>query len=209
MKLGEMSSVLNVVNTFARLSACSVTGPRNITTCAYPLYFQATNILLGEPLKKKKRLDPNIVRAREERKKKKLEKQIRRMEKNSKQLKPLFEVEISPELSSREKELSRQVMPLSTEETERRALLEKEWNRYKQEQWINNVRVIESIVLSQEKALKELRAASEQLYKKAVEFDDSILPYNTIGPVHTPPINNYDSPDGEYIDITLKYEGET
>ena len=115
------------------------------------------------------------------------------MEKNSKQLKPLSEVEIPPELISREKyvaalritailfliswcrsnnvlgELSRQVMPLSAEETERRSLLEKEWNRYKHEQWINNVRVIESIVLSQEKALKELRAASEQLYKKAVE----------------------------------------
>ena len=131
------------------------------------------------------------------------------MEKNSKQLKPLYEIEIPPELISREKELSRRVIPLSTEEAERRALLEKEWNRYKQEQWINNLRVIESIVLSQEKALKELRAASEQLYKKAIELDDSILPYNTIGPVHTPPINNYDSPDGEYIDITYKYDGET
>lgn len=137
-------------------------------------------------------MDPNILRAREERKRKKLEKQIRRMEKNSKQLKPLFEVEIPPELIDRAKyvtalrisyfifnivmqgqqcsrELTRQVAPLSAEETERRALLEKEWNRYKHEQWINNVRVIESIALSQEKALKELRAASEQLYKKAVE----------------------------------------
>lgn len=34
---------------------------------------------------------------------------------------------------------------------------------------MNNMRVIESIVLSQEKALKELKAASKQLYKKAVE----------------------------------------
>ena len=154
-------------------------------------------------------MDPNIIRAREERKKKKLMKQIRRMEKSSKQLKPLFEVEIPPELISRKQELTRQVAPLSEQETERRTLLEKEWNRYKHKQWMNNVRVIESIVLSQEKALKELKAASKQLYKKAVEFDDSFLPYNTIGPVHTPPINNYDSPDGEYVDITLKYEGET
>lgn len=46
-------------------------------------------------------MDPNIIRAREERKKKKLMKQIRRMEKSSKQLKPLFEVEIPPELISR------------------------------------------------------------------------------------------------------------
>lgn len=48
----------------------------------------------AEPLKKKKRLDPAIIRAREERRKKKIEKQIRRLEKNARQLKPIEECEV-------------------------------------------------------------------------------------------------------------------
>lgn len=46
-------------------------------------------------MKKKKKIDPAIVKAREERRRKKLEKQIRRLEKNARQLKPIDEVEVS------------------------------------------------------------------------------------------------------------------
>lgn len=45
-------------------------------------------------MKKKKRLDPAIIKAREDRRKKKLEKQIRRLEKNARQLKPIDECEV-------------------------------------------------------------------------------------------------------------------
>jgi large subunit ribosomal protein L40 len=48
----------------------------------------------AEPLKKKKKVDPAVLKAREDRKKKKLEKQIRRLEKNARQVKPLEECEI-------------------------------------------------------------------------------------------------------------------
>lgn len=48
----------------------------------------------GEPLKKKRRLDPAIIRQREERRKKKLEKAIRRLEKHAKQLKPIADLEV-------------------------------------------------------------------------------------------------------------------
>lgn len=47
----------------------------------------------AEPLKKKKKLDPAIVKAREERRRKRIEKQIRRLEKNARQLKPIEEIE--------------------------------------------------------------------------------------------------------------------
>ena len=50
--------------------------------------------LRAEPLKKKKRIDPAVVRAREERRRRKLEKAIRRLEKSSRQLKPLAELEL-------------------------------------------------------------------------------------------------------------------
>jgi len=45
-------------------------------------------------LKKKKRLDPAVIKAREDRKRRKLEKAIRRLEKHAKQLKPLDETEV-------------------------------------------------------------------------------------------------------------------
>jgi large subunit ribosomal protein L40 len=45
-------------------------------------------------MKKKKKMDPAVIKAREERKRKKLEKHIRRLEKNQSQLKPIDECEI-------------------------------------------------------------------------------------------------------------------
>lgn len=55
--------------------------------------FQFSPVLFAEPLKKKKKMDPAVVKAREDRKRKKLEKQIRRLEKNARQLKPIEELE--------------------------------------------------------------------------------------------------------------------
>lgn len=52
----------------------------------------------GEPLKKKKKLDPAIIKARFERKKKKIERQIRRLQKQVKQLKPISELEVPSKL---------------------------------------------------------------------------------------------------------------
>ena len=49
-------------------------------------------------MKKKKKLDPAIIKAREEKRRKKLEKQIRKMEKQSKQLKPISELEVPSKL---------------------------------------------------------------------------------------------------------------
>jgi len=60
--------------------------------------FQTTSVLCAEPLKKKKKLDPQIVKQREDRKKKKIEKLIRRLEKNARQLKPVEELEVPLEL---------------------------------------------------------------------------------------------------------------
>lgn len=57
----------------------------------------------AEPLKKKKKLDPAIIRAREERKKKRIEKQIRKLEKGAKQLKPIEECEVSLSLLDEKK----------------------------------------------------------------------------------------------------------
>lgn len=49
-------------------------------------------------MKKKKKVDPQIVKAREDRRRKKIEKQIRRLEKNARQLKPIDELEVPLDL---------------------------------------------------------------------------------------------------------------
>lgn len=50
--------------------------------------------LYAEPQKKKKRLDPAIIKAREDRSRRKLEKAIRKLEKHARQLKPIDENEV-------------------------------------------------------------------------------------------------------------------
>ncbi|OUC45370.1 hypothetical protein D917_08496, partial [Trichinella nativa] len=57
-------------------------------------YFHSSPMLNAEPLKKKKRIDPAIIRGRLERKKKKIEKSIRLLLKQSKKLKPIEELTV-------------------------------------------------------------------------------------------------------------------
>ena len=52
----------------------------------------------AEPLKKKKKIDPAVLRAREERKKKKIERNIKRLEKLDKTLKPVEELSVPQSL---------------------------------------------------------------------------------------------------------------
>lgn len=59
-----------------------------LKTTYFLSYFSA------EPMKKKKKLDPQIIKAREDRRRKKIEKQIRRLQKNAQQLKPIDEMEV-------------------------------------------------------------------------------------------------------------------
>ncbi|XP_043492233.1 39S ribosomal protein L40, mitochondrial isoform X2 [Polistes fuscatus] len=171
---------LNVSPIFSRLSKYTTTCMRNISTYGYPLQFGITNTLLAEPLKKKKRLDPAILREREERKKKKLEKFIRRLEKHSKQLKPIGELEIPLYLKTEKEERTRKLLPLSEEEEDRRILLQKEWSRYKQKQYLDDIRTIDRFISSQNKALQELKAESEELYNEAIQASTRVQSYPLI-----------------------------
>ncbi|XP_045475289.1 39S ribosomal protein L40, mitochondrial [Harmonia axyridis] len=163
-------------------------------------------ILCAEPLKKKKKMDPAVLRAREERRKKKIEKQIRRLERNARQLKPIEECEIPLNVSDERDIRTRNNPPLPESEIERRALLEKSWARYKHEQRFNDLKMIDRIFFSQQKALDELRAESEELYQEAIQTDFRLIPFRSEGPVETPPIKNYEVPDGDYVDTSKKWE---
>lgn len=160
----------------------------------------------AEPLKKKRKVDPAVVKMREDRKKRKIEKAIRRLQKLALQLKPVDELIPNKKLLQEKQQRTRRLPELSFEESERRALLQKEWARYQYTKVKNELQDIDYLVASQQKALDELRLESEELYQQAIMLDDALLNFEKDGPVKTPPIPGYDSPDGDYIDQTKSWD---
>jgi len=107
-----------------------------------------------------------------------------------------------PSFSKRQRKLT----PLGSAELEERALLKKQWAHYKHEERVADFQIIDRLVQAQNKALAELRRESEELYQAAIEIDPQLLPVAVKGPVATPPIKNYVSPDGDYLHQSMKWE---
>ncbi|XP_053658998.1 39S ribosomal protein L40, mitochondrial [Anopheles marshallii] len=170
------------------------------------LLFRSTPVLCAEPLKKKKKIDPQVVKQREERKRKRLEKQIRRLEKNARQLKPIEELEVPMELIDEQAKRRRNIPKPTPELVESRALLEKQWAKYRMQETLADYQLFDRIVAAQTKALNELKLESEELYQQAIQLDPTLVPFLAQGPVVTPPIKDYEQPDGEYIDVSRKWE---
>ncbi|XP_071380001.1 large ribosomal subunit protein mL40 [Centroberyx affinis] len=154
--------------------------------------------LRGEPRKKKK-VDPRREQVMRER----MRKRLRRLEKVPPEFIPIEDF-ITPARfldETRERSTPR----LSFEESERRALLLKEWSRYKQKQHMAEMEAIEVALEAQREALQELKIESEELYQAALKPDTLLFPFSHKGPSYTPPKANYDAPDGKYNDITKVY----
>jgi large subunit ribosomal protein L40 len=64
---------------------------------------------------------------------------------------------------------SRKLPPLNPEQQEERALLMKEWARYKHAERLRDLQLVDKVMNSQQKALDELRAESEELYQEAIQ----------------------------------------
>lgn len=94
---------------------------------------------------------------------------------------------------------------LAFEERERRALLLKDWARYKHAQHQAEMAAINGALEAQRQALEELRLESEELYQAALAPELDFLPFTHQGPSYTPPIQNYEAPEGKYNDITKVY----
>lgn len=58
---------------------------------------------------------------------------------------------------------------LTFDETERRALLHKDWSRYKLNQFVSEMSAVSRVLESQKHALAELRNESEELYQQAIQ----------------------------------------
>lgn len=87
--------------------------------------------------------------------------------------------------------------------------LMKKWAQYRNNEILNDYKIIDRMVSAQKKALDELRFESEELYQQAIQHDLNMVPISIEGPVQTPPIKDYGFVDGDYIDTTKMYEGET
>ncbi|XP_035999857.1 39S ribosomal protein L40, mitochondrial [Fundulus heteroclitus] len=154
--------------------------------------------LRAEP-KKKKKVDPR----REQMMRDRLKKKLKKLEKVPPELIPIEDF-ITPTKCLDE---TRERVPprLPFEESERRALLLKEWSRYKQEQHMAEVEAIELALEAQREALEELKLESEELYQAALMPDPLLFPFTHEGPAYTPPIPNYEAPEGKYNDVTKVY----
>lgn len=64
---------------------------------------------------------------------------------------------------------------------------------------------IKGAVEAQRQALEELRLESEELYQAALAPDPALFPFTQQGPSYTPPMHNYDAPEGTYNDKTKVY----
>jgi len=168
--------------------------------------FQATEILNGEPMKAKKRIDPQVLLARENRKRKRIEKQIKSMEKLGRKLKPIEESEPDRAVLKDANLRNRGANQLIKEEEDEEFFLKREWANYMAQQHAIQMEQIKCALKSQEVALKELKKDNLDLYEKAIQLDSNLLPYTREGPVHTPPNKIYEPPEGDYNDVTYLYD---
>lgn len=124
----------------------------------------------------------------------------------SKTLKPIDEVQLMASLANEIDARQRPTINHSKDKLEERIVTAKMWAKHKHDEHYFNLQVINDLEYSQQRALNELRDVSEELYQAAIQIDESFLPYQFTGPVETPPIENYQSPDGEYTDISKKWD---
>lgn len=104
---------------------------------------------------------------------------------------------------------TRNLPALSDEEKEYRRLLMKKWAVYRNQEILKDYQAVDRMVSAQKKALEELKLESEELYQAAIQPDPAMIPLTINGPVQTPPIKDYAFVDGDYINTTKVYEGET
>lgn len=154
--------------------------------------------LRAEP-KKKKKVDPR----REQMVKERLKKKLKKLEKVAPELIPIEDF-ITPSKCLDETR-QRSTPGLSFDKSEGRALLLKEWSRYKQKQHMAEMKAVELAFEAQREALHELKLESEELYQAALTPDPLLFPFVHEGPSYTPPIPKYQAPDGKFNDVTKVY----
>ncbi|KAK7136377.1 hypothetical protein R3I94_014887 [Phoxinus phoxinus] len=182
----------------SQASCSSVVAVRHSHWFTSMLSLKTSVPLRAEP-KKRKKVDPR----RELMVKERLKKKLKKLEKVPPEMIPIEDFIKSAK--GFDETRVREAPDLCFEESERRALLLKEWSRFKRSQHQTEMHEIQEALEAQRQALEELKLESEELYKAAVSPDTDIFPFQHDGPCYTPPLTNYEAPEGKYNDITRVY----
>ncbi|KHN82015.1 39S ribosomal protein L40, mitochondrial [Toxocara canis] len=154
-------------------------------------------------MKRQKKIDPEVAKQREARKRKKLEREIRAMQKHSKKPKPVDEMTVDIKSMKNVHERYRQKVELLEADMDEHALAEKEYARSRAALMRLDDAWIKKSIAQQEKALNELKKLSPELYEAATQPDVKVAQGVILnGPSNTPPLPDYQPPDGDYIDTT-------
>jgi len=168
------------------------------------LLFQTSEIKWSSVAKKKRKQDPGMLKAKEERRRKRLAKALKKMEKKDRLPKPLAECEIPIILHTERAERIRDINVTDLVKEER-ILHMKDWSRHCYFRNHNELWKQDKILLTQQMALDELKKESVSLYESAIQFDANLVPIRFNGPVATPPIKDYIQ-DGEYKETTQTFK---
>lgn len=166
--------------------------------------FSTTSALLAEPPRKRRRVDPVILRSRVEKKMMKHEREIKKLENEPRQLIPILEYQ--PTNSTIRDWFARPGRTLEDVGIDERKLkaAQKLWNFYRLEQSRRERRLIRQVERAQARALETLEQLNEDLFKKTVTVDDvTLIPYiSSHMRKDTAPNPNYTPPDGYIKDIS-------
>lgn len=162
-----------------------------------------TSVVCAEPPKKKKKLDIQIVKMRVERRIRKIEKEIRRLKKTPKQLKPIEEYQLPPHIMKELKVRKRVLTEEDEKITENVEKLSRLFGMYHSREKRREARDIKIVMAAQQKALDVLKSESLELYLKALEIDETLLPFDDQKIITETPKNpDYKSRDGLRTDVS-------
>lgn len=160
--------------------------------------------LFAEPLRKKKQVSPLVTKKQYERKIRRLEREINKLESIPLKLKPILELQLSPQIL---KELDARTRKEKDEDAKR--LLDSfydAWCVYKFAESVTEMKSIVSVRNAQKRALNALKSYPD-LYEQAIQVDPELIPFKVDNiKKHTPPIENYNCPDGNEFDITKEWK---
>lgn len=202
MALTKVLGHKTLLYSFQTLSITKSTVLRQVST-SYRNDLFASPVILAMPSKKRRKVDPILDKAKQDKRKKRIIKALRKMDKKERMPVPLPEIDVSQTLR---KELDmRQRNVVVTEELEdERIDIVKDWARYSSARHMKELKEIDTVILAQKAALEELRLADQELYRQALEPDLSLIPYTAKGPCFTPVIPDY-LQDGEHQDVTKRF----
>lgn len=170
-----------------------------------PLF--TTGSLNAEPPRKKRRIDPAVLKVRVERKINKTQREIDRLEKEPKQLIPILEYQYTNseirDLNARPKHTLEDAQISMADVRAAQRL----WSFYRTEQSQILKRSLKRMQRAQKRALDSLKEIDEDLYNRTVAVDDTILiPYrSSLVRKETATNPSYVPPDGYIKDISKEW----